>query len=265
MLDYLSPNSKKPEIDSPEKIESSIAAPLEEVFEAVQEPAYVNPAEQPIVANLSPVVQEPPQTARTDMVQISEVPGHPDMKLALADLFMLWGVIFNNQEDHPCSLALSMELKCFTNTGSLEDLAKLDRPAVISIRQQWVTLSKFGEGVATLITGNREFEVSAQALARNWNGNYTIFWRTPPGYERPLALGDVDESVDWLANQLALVESSPPVLINEHEFNVALEDRLKQFQMSVSIIPDGVAGVRTWIHVNSILGNGIPILQPEEG
>jgi general secretion pathway protein A len=178
---------------------------------------------------------------------------------------VLWGVIFDNPEIHPCTLALSIDLKCFTNTGSLEDLVKLDRPAVISVRQQWMTLSKFGEGVATLITGDRQFEVSAQDLARNWNGKYTIFWRTPPGYERPLTLGDVGLSVNWLATQLAVMESSPPVLSTEIKFNEVLEDRLKQFQISVSIIPDGVAGVRTWIHVNSILGAGIPFLKQEEG
>ena len=259
MLDSLSPKNN----------ETNIVAPREEVSEPVPEPVpdpvKVKTAEQPIVANLSPLAQDQPQTARTDMVQISEVPGHQEMKRALADLFVLWGVIFDNQEIHPCTFALSIDLKCFTNTGSLEDLAKLDRPAVISIRQQWVTLSKFGEGVATLITGNRHFEVSAQSLARNWNGKYTIFWRTPPGYERPLELGDVGVSVDWLANQLALMESSPPFLSTEVAFSEALQDRLKQFQISVSIIPDGVAGVQTWIHVNSILGAGIPFLKQEEG
>ena len=259
MLDSLSPKNN----------ETNIVAHREEVSEPVPEPVpapvKVKPAEKPIVANLSPVAQDQPQTARTDMVQISEVPGHQEMKRALADLFVLWGVIFDNQEIHPCTFALSIDLKCFTNTGSLEDLAKLDRPAVISIRQQWVTLSKFGEGVAILITGNRQFEVSARSLARNWNGKYTIFWRTPPGYERPLELGDVGVSVDWLANQLALMESSPPVLSTEIEFSEALQDRLRQFQISVSIIPDGVAGVQTWIHVNSILGADIPFLKQEEG
>lgn len=259
MLDSLSPKNN----------ETNIVAPREEVSEPVPEPVpepvKVKPAEQPIVANLSPFTQDQPQTARTDMVQISEVPGHQEMKQALADLFVLWGVIFDNQEIHPCTFALNIDLKCFTNTGSLEDLAKLDRPAVISIRQQWVTLSRFGEGVATLITDHRQFEVSAQSLARNWNGKYTIFWRTPPGYERPLELGDAGVSVDWLANQLALMESSPPFLSTEVAFSEALQDRLKQFQMSVSIIPDGVAGVQTWIHVNSILGAGIPFLKQEEG
>jgi hypothetical protein len=71
--------------------------------------------------------------------------------------------------------------------------------------------------------------------------------------------------VNWLATQLAVMESSPPVLSTEIKFNEVLEDRLKQFQISVSIIPDGVAGVRTWIHVNSILGAGIPFLKQEEG
>ncbi len=245
--------------------ESDIAAPGLEIIKAASKPGAITPVGLPMIANISPVIEYLPATKRTDLDEISEVLGHQGVGQALADLLVLWGVVFENQVTHPCTLASSIDLKCFTHIGSLTDVAKLNRPAVLSIGGQWLTLSSLEEGVATLIKGDRLFEISARQLARNWNGKYTIFWRTPPDYQQPLALGDAGVPVDWLANQLALIESSPPVLSIDNEFGVELEDQLKQFQLSVSIVPDGVAGVRTWIQVNNILGVGIPVLKQDEG
>lgn len=245
--------------------ESIMVASQVEVIKTVSESEIASPESLPIVANISPVVEVNPPDAAPVLDRISEVIGHKNVELAFADLFAIWGVVFENRTSPPCALALSIGLKCFSNLGSINDLVKLNRPAVIGIGRQWVTLSKFEEGVATLITSDRQFEVSARELATDWNGKYTLIWRTPPAYKRPLVLGDAGDTVDWLANQLALIGSLPPVLSSSRKFDKELEDQIKQFQLSVSIIPDGVAGVRTLIHVNNTLGVGIPFLKQEEG
>jgi len=219
----------------------------------------------PITANISPVVQEIEPDLSRYLDTVEDVIGHADVKLAFADLFALWGVAFEDQAIHPCSQATSIGLKCFSNLSSLKEVANLNRPVVIGINKQWVTLSQFNEGVITLISGYRQFQVSAQELAFAWNGKYTLFWRMPPDYKRPVSLGDQGASVDWLVNQLAIIDSLPPAFSTGHNFDVQLEDRVKRFQLSVGLTPNGAVGVKTWIHVNNAQGFNIPMLNTGEG
>lgn len=230
-----------------------------------QQPESITPGSIPVIANLSPLTELGPPVTNSSLNEISEVKGHQSPNLAFKDLFVLWGVVFEDQAPPPCTLALSIGLKCFTSIGSLQDLINLNRPAVISVGQQSITLSQLTDGVATLIAGDRQFEVSAQQFSNHWNGRYTLLWRTPPAFGRPLVLGDVGASVDWLASQLALIGPAPATVSFSQEFDKTLEEQLKQFQSSVDLIPDGVAGARTFIHVNNIQAAGIPFLNVREG
>ena len=218
-----------------------------------------------ITANISPVVNEIKPDSSRYLDRVEDVVGHRDAKLAFADLFTLWGLAFEDQTIHPCNQASSIGLKCFSNLSGLKEIKNLNRPVVIGLNHQWVTLSQFNEGVVTLISGYREFQVSAQELAFAWNGKYTLFWRMPPDYKRPLTLGDHGASVDWLASQLAVLDSMPAVTVPEYNFDLRLENRVKRFQQSVGLTPNGAVGVKTWIHLNNIQGLDIPLLNIGDG
>lgn len=220
--------------------------------------------DEAITANISPIMQEIEPDLSRYLDKVEDVVGHEDVELAFADLFALWGVAFEDQTIHPCNQATSIGLKCYSNLSSLKEVANLNRPVVIGINQQWVTLSQFNEGIITLISGYRQFQVSAQELAFAWNGKYTLFWRMPPDYLRPVTLGDQGASVDWLVNQLAVIDSLPPVSSTGHNFDIQLEDRVKRFQLSVGLTPNGAVGVKTWIHVNNVQGSSIPTLNSVE-
>lgn len=218
-----------------------------------------------ITANISPVVNEIRPDSSRYLDRVEDVVGHRDAKLAFADLFTLWGLAFEDQTIHPCNQATSIGLKCFSNLSGLKEIKNLNRPVVIGLNHQWVTLSQFNEGVVTLISGYREFRVSAQELAFAWNGKYTLFWRLPPDYKRPLTLGDQGASVDWLVSQLAVLDSMPPVTVPKDNFDLRLENRVKRFQQSVGLTPNGAVGVKTWIHLNNIQGLDIPLLNIGDG
>ena len=218
-----------------------------------------------ITANISPVVNEIRPDSSRYLDRVEDVVGHRDAKLAFADLFTLWGLAFEDQTIHPCNQASSIGLKCFSNLSGLKEIKNLNRPVVIGLNHQWVTLSQFNEGVVTLISGYREFQVSAQELTFAWNGKYTLFWRLPPDYKRPLTLGDQGASVDWLVSQLAVLDSMPPVTAPEYNFDLRLENRVKRFQQSVGLTPNGAVGVKTWIHLNNIQGLDIPLLNIGDG
>ncbi|MCH7744150.1 MAG: AAA family ATPase, partial [Proteobacteria bacterium] len=130
------------------------------------------PVVESITANISPMVQEIKPDLFNYLDKVEDVIGHSDVKLAFADLFALWGLVFEDQSIHPCNQATSIGLKCFSNLSGLKEIKSLNRPVVIGINQQWVTLSQFNEGAVTLIAGHRQFQVSARELTFAWNGKY---------------------------------------------------------------------------------------------
>jgi len=205
------------------------------------------------------------RTNRTDLVSITNIQGHEDARLAFADLFVLWGLAFEDKQSPSCTLAVNVGLACFSDLGGLTDLIRLDRPVVIGINNQWLTLSSLTDGVATLISGGRQFDVDARELSQFWDGKYTLFWRMPPAYERPLTIGDKGAAVDWLATQLALIDSSPLASSTGNEFDSDMQDRLKRFQLGSGITPNGIANIQTWIHINSFQPAGIPMLSKGNG
>ena len=233
------------------------------------------PADKIAVATVSPVLPSEkmpspglPQVGPEMSVyldRVEDVTGHGDARLAFNDLFALWGVVFEDQSVHPCEQATSIGLKCYSNLSGLKEVANLNRPIVIGLNQQWLTLSQIRDGVATLISGHQQFEVSLQELAISWNGQYTLFWRAPPAYNGPLVQGDQGAQVDWLVTQMALIESLAPVTTRGHNFNKQLEDRIKRFQLHSGLTPNGTVGVRTWIHMNGVKGVDIPLLSAGEG
>jgi general secretion pathway protein A len=201
------------------------------------------------------------QAANLNRVQ--DIEGHTDAGKAFADLFALWGLVFEDQSTPPCNQAITIGLKCYSDLGGLEELRNLNRPAVISIDDQWATLSRLNNGVATFISGNRQFEVDAAEFNESWNGKYTLLWRTPPAYERPSRLGDEGPTIDWLSSQLSIAESQPLDSPNGYGYQQPMEDKIKQFQIKVGLIPNGIVGVKTWIHINSVEGVNIPFLKQE--
>jgi general secretion pathway protein A len=86
-----------------------------------------------------------------------------------------------------------------------------------------------------------------------------LLWRLPPGYERPTVIGDRGETVAWLSDQLAFIELQPKEKTTTL-FDEDLQERVKRFQASVGLLPDGRVGPQTWIHINSIQAQGVPLL-----
>jgi general secretion pathway protein A len=244
--------------------------PTQPVAAVLVAESEITPADNIATATILPNMSSPtlPQVEPEMSVyldKVEDVTGHGDARLAFNDLFALWGVVFEDQSVHPCEQATSIGLKCFSNLSGLKEVTNLNRPIVIGLNQRWLTLSQVHNGVATLISGSQQFEVSLQELAYTWNGKYTLFWRVPPAFNGPLAQGDQGAPVDWLVNQMALIESLPPVTATGHSFDKQLEDRIKHFQLHSGLTPNGTVGVRTWIHMNGVQGVGIPFLSTGEG
>ena len=83
----------------------------------------------------------------------------------------------------------------------------------------------------------------------------------PPGYTKPLSLGDNGSAVDWLVYQLAVLNKRSPSQTTGFTFDAAVLNQVRRFQTSVDITANGIVDPQTWIYLNNIEGINIPLLR----
>ena len=86
----------------------------------------------------------------------------------------------------------------------------------------------------------------------------------PPGYKKPISLGDKGADVDWLIYQLSILYEHPYEKTTGHIFDRETRKKVMDFQKSVNLPVSGIVGPRSWIFINSIEGINIPLLYQEE-
>ncbi len=245
------------------------AQAVEKAPDITNEVKNEEPAERPIVAASATTaidigeVEPVPESAPTGLARVR---GHADRGAAFVDLFFLWDITFSREDGAPCAFAASAGLMCMNRTGSLREIAHLNRPAILRLsagdKGQWFTLSGLQPDTAHIKAGSEEFAIDRQELIDGWDGNYTLLWRAPPDYRYPVQRGDTGTAVDWLVSRLDTIEDRRAGIRTGSRFDDDLERRVKRFQLSVGLTPDGIAGARTWIHINSREGADVPRLQP---
>lgn len=176
--------------------------------------------------------------------------GHETLDAALSDLLSIWGVGFTRNVTASCQTAETIGLFCYSSITGLNEMNDFNRPVVIRLRNQWFTLKSLDKGSASLKAGTRTYDMPILEFIDNWDGNFTLLWRAPPAYKGPLSKGDRGPAIDWLVNRLALINAEPLVLSAGYIFDGELESKVKQFQLSSGLTPDGIAGVKTWIKIN---------------
>jgi len=164
----------------------------------------------------------------------------------------------------PCALAAEQEVRCFRAHGGLALLRLLARPSVLALRDAqdrpvYVVLAGLSHDEATLVVGKSPLLVPLPLLTTAWRGDFATFWRVPPGYSAPLAMGSHGALVDAVGAQLAArqgVAPAPP----GRAFDATLRARVAAFQQTEGLTPDGVAGPTTLMQINRASGVSEPWL-----
>ncbi len=188
---------------------------------------------------------------------------------AFERLFAAWGLPgVSVDESRACETAALHGLSCLRDRGTLHALARLDRPAVLTLYGDdgetfYAALVELGENWAVVDVAGEPVKVGLPALERRWLGEFTLFWRPPPGYRGNLRPGDEDPFVSWLDAGLSAAEGQAPVLEGGTRYNDRLERSVKRFQLSRGLDPDGIIGSKTLIQLNSALGGSEPRLKVE--
>lgn len=187
---------------------------------------------------------------------------------AMSQLFALWGMPFHASEISPCQQAQQFGLSCKISMGSLADLNHLDRPAVIDLSiagiNNFLAVTHIDGDIVDVESSRGKFRLKKSDVVRNWDGNFAILWKPPPDY-RIVKPGDKGPMVDRLIRQLAEINKEKATPVVGATFDAKLESRLKQFQVSEGLKPDGIAGANTWIHINSLVDKNVPRLSSAGG
>ncbi len=223
------------------------------VSQAVQDQPQIEPQTQ-----LPAPAQAPePQTSFAD--QLTAGSGTTGTDAAFSAMLKLWDVEYSAEATRPCDVAIAAGLRCLFQQGTWGQILNLDRPVIMSLvngdgRQHQVVLrSVTPSGDAILLLGIRELQVSLGELMPLWLGDFLLVWRPAFGSGRVLSEGT--QGADVAALRLALAAALNLTLDSQQPavFDAEMKQAVVQFQRQQRLEPDGVAGARTMIALNSVL------------
>jgi general secretion pathway protein A len=191
--------------------------------------------------------------------------------LAFQSLFKMHGLNFDvNSGVDPCRQAEASGLRCYSGRGGLSELLLLDHPVVVRLlidRHEYsATLVGLDQkhNLANLLIAGEERHIVLAELANSWSGKYVLLWHAPGGFRDALLVNHRGPAIAWLRQAMARVDGHTDD--GSDYFDTALAQRVRAFQLSEGIQPDGVVGPRTAIRLNLRSGeNGPRLVMAEKG
>jgi len=190
-------------------------------------------------------------------------------KEAYMALFKVWERDYPANTPSACTQAQKEGLSCLHNRGNLNSLRKLNRPAILKLYNNdgkfgYAILVQLDQSKARLDTGWDNFEVDIASLEAHWYGEYTLLWQKPPFYREAVEPGSSGPVVQWLDQQLTRLYGQNDIPTIHNTYSDKLISSVKKFQQSKGLIPDGVVGPFTFIHLNSAIGTETPLLSTKD-
>jgi general secretion pathway protein A len=186
-----------------------------------------------------------------------------DRSSALASLLVRWHVIPVRQGLEPCDAALRGGLECLQTGGSWLALRRFDLPAALKLvtpdgRARWATVIALDREEAVLEFGTLVFTVPLREIDTLWDGTFELLWRPPPFRARTLTVGMRGPAVAWLSRTMDEIEGRE--ISARDVYDDTLRTRLMAFQISRSLLSDGIAGVETLARLTATLDRRAPSL-----
>lgn len=246
------PEPASPQLESSEH--SIVGEPIESVA--------VQIAPLPKTAKNTPAVSVPSDTLQLLINQ----PVAGSKKRAYGYLFKAWDVDTSKSAgSSPCQLAITENLKCLRNSGNLNSLRRLNRPAVMTFinykgKAIYAAITALYHDQAIINFDGEARTISLGELESNWYGGYTVLWRVPKEFQRTIRPGSAGTDVAWLAQQLTTLKGNNPTNDISMTYDKGLRNIVEEFQLKSGLIADGIVGIRTVIHINTEVGLVVPVL-----
>ena len=186
--------------------------------------------------------------------------------VAYRDLLERWGVGYDPRENPSvCRFAEAHALRCFFSPPDMDNLARLNRPAVLSLfnpqgQKYHATLIALQDDLAEVKLAGRNHWVRLEDLRLWLDGEVTLLWRKPEAYTGVLEPGTAGPMVSWLDAQLAAVQGRAPLAEPPAVYDESLVRQVRAFQSSKGLFADGVLGPRTVIQINAETQADLPLL-----
>lgn len=192
--------------------------------------------------------------------------------LAYQTLFRLWGIEYNPVgAPVVCQFARLHSLGCLLQPVDLDELLKLNQPAVINLANAagqafFATLIGVDphEGLARLNVAGEVRAVELAELRRWLQHNQLVLWRMPPDYQLPLRPEARSALVPWLDAKLAWLQGRTPEPGRGEYYDQALQLEILAFQHHYRLVTDAVVGPQTLIQLSSLTEPDIPLLTAAE-
>jgi general secretion pathway protein A len=133
-------------------------------------------------------------------------------------------------------------------------LRQFDLPAILDLKvppagKAPVALVALGQETATLALAGQEYTFPLREVDALWDGAYTLLWKVPPFGVRLVSLGMRGKDVGWLRSKLDELEGKETKVSRPEIYDEALQQRIRDFQRSRSLVPDGVVGEETVVQL----------------
>ncbi|TBW54721.1 peptidoglycan-binding protein [Marinobacter halodurans] len=193
-----------------------------------------------------------------------------DQAEAYSQLFARWGFDYDvHQYHYACDFAETVGLSCLHRRGNWRSVEQLNRPVILKLFDdkgdpRYATLIGLEGDEAKLMLGEQTLDLSTDLVDRYWLGDYSLVWRLPP-YRSSLVPNDeaVGEEAWLSAKLMQLISTLESNVSKQDELMAAsLKDQIAWYQSLKGLIPDGIAGAKTLIQMNSDLYPSIPRLSP---
>jgi len=193
---------------------------------------------------------------------------NPDhtLEAAFGDLFDQWQLPDRAEATHDCSGAEQNGLRCLALHGTWQQMVAFNRPAILEFdlagnTKRYTTLVAVNGKRVTLQSGGKRYRVPRVQVASFLRGNYMLLWKPPGRHATYLAPGMQSPWVEWVREQLAPTGEPVGYGTGAPYFDARLKKRVTAFQRAHELLPDGIVGPRTFVHLNNKAGTeGIPRL-----
>ena len=240
-------------------------APLAGDIEAVPQPSAA-PEDGAPAAEIGAAADSKPPLALSPLTRPEGVPPAATKVMAYQALLANWGITQVPKDLVSArAIAESHKLQYLQQAGSFANLLALNSPAILTLYDKrgaryYATIVSYDGQSVELVFGTEHKRVSIEDFKARWNGEYILLWKKPEGYVTAITPENHAARVEWLDKKLALIQKRPVSTKKPVPYDDVLVSQVKQFQFERNLVPDGIVGPLTIIHLDLACDSKAPRL-----
>ncbi|RJX31176.1 MAG: AAA family ATPase [Desulfurivibrio sp.] len=242
----------------------SEAPPAEDIKMVSQHSAA--PDEGALAEETDATANNTPPLALSPLTRPEGVPPAANKVMAYQALLASWGIAHVPRDLASANaMAEAQNLRYLYQEGSFNSLLEINSPAILTLYDNhgerfYATILSFDGQSVELAFGTEHKRVSIEDLKTHWKGEYCLLWEKPEEYVAAIKPENHAARVEWLDKKLALIQKRPASDKTPVRYDDVLVSQVKQFQFERNLVPDGIVGPLTIIHLNSAYDSKVPRL-----